>query len=304
MYNRLDIIIKIINYKGKHTMKYKQIFILIIGLFFSLSTFAEDTISDKNFKLLVKPDSGMWWNSEQSGTGAAMQFGGDGTWFVALYLYDEDGSPIFYTMQGQSVDYSFDRSEFEDNAYAKVSSVIHKSVNGRCLGCEYQAPETSELPGVIAEILFINKGQAIIKLSGDIVFEETLKFNVLQNELPKFESNRRVDFFGNETLESHILEEMSVPVPGSGVDYSGVISTYQQGSGGFLLADTFFIQSSEIRDFASGDISSTILLTNIDTEEAFEYKVITDLIFRGRKYASISEEVAIENALPKYIVIR
>ena len=285
-------------------MKYKHTFLVIICLFFSLSTFAQDAISDKKFKLLVKPNSGMWWNSEKSGTGAAIQFGGDGTWFVALYLYDEDGNPIFYTMQGQSVDYSFDRSKFDNNAYAKISSVIHKNVNGRCFGCEHQAPETSELPGVIADILFINKGQAIIKLSGDIVFEETLRFDVLPNVLPNFESNRRVDFFGNEISESYILKEMSVPAPGSGVDYSAVISTYQQGSTGFLLTDIFFMQSSEILHFASGDISSIVVLTNIDTEQSFEYNVITSLIFGGGKYASISEEVAIENGLPKYIVIR
>ncbi|MBL4661854.1 MAG: hypothetical protein JKY19_15960, partial [Alcanivoracaceae bacterium] len=65
-----------------------------------------------------------------------------------------------------------------------------------------------------------------------------------------------------------------------------------------------FMQSSEILHFASGDISSIVVLTNIDTEQSFEYNVITSLIFGGGKYASISEEVAIENGLPKYIVIR
>lgn len=276
-------------------MKIKITF-LITYLLFSLNAFAQDSVNDEKFKMLVKPESGIWWNSEQSGTGAAMQFGSNGTWFVALFLYGESGEPIFYTLQGQSVEYSFDRSLFGSNAYARVTSSIHKNVDGRCLGCDYQAPSGSILPGISAEILFINTGKAIIKLSGDIVFEETLKIDVLPNYLPDFDSKVRVDFFGNGFSNSYILKETRWPI----MELGSSMSTFSLELGGFSLENTFSMYQSGLYD------DFFIVLTNIDTNQIFVYSIISDLAGNSKRYrhASISEEIAIENGLPKYIVIR
>lgn len=144
---------------------------------------------EESFKQLIMPSSGIWWNSEQSGTGVTMQFSREGFWFVSMFLYDESGNPVFYTLQGNSVDFSFDRTAFTEgdgdntSAYAKINSPMYKSVDGRCLGCDYQQPENSTLlPNVTAEIYFYNKGSAKIILSGAVTFEENIYHNLFGNQ--------------------------------------------------------------------------------------------------------------------------
>ena len=42
------------------------------------------------------PESGFWWNRNETGSGYAIEIQ-DNYLFVALYVYDQAGNPIWYT---------------------------------------------------------------------------------------------------------------------------------------------------------------------------------------------------------------
>ena len=73
------------------------------------------------------PESGIWWNPNESGSGYAIEIQNNFL-FVALYVYDEAGNPIWYTagttLQGNAL---FD-------------SVLNYNYNGTCIDCNYTEP--------------------------------------------------------------------------------------------------------------------------------------------------------------------
>jgi len=48
----------------------------------------------------VKPEAGWWWNVAESGRGFAIETQGD-TLFIAGYMYDASGNPVWFTANGQ-----------------------------------------------------------------------------------------------------------------------------------------------------------------------------------------------------------
>jgi len=83
--------------------------------------------SDVVLAKLSVPESGWWWNSNQSGRGYSIEID-NGRLFFAAYGYASDGSSIWYTSNGAMT---------SDTAY---SGTLEAFSNGQTLTGSYQAP--------------------------------------------------------------------------------------------------------------------------------------------------------------------
>ena len=77
--------------------------------------------------LAAWPDSGWYWNPNESGRGVAIEIQDDKV-FAAIFTYEQSGSPTFYFASGRM---SGDRS---------FTETLYRSANGQCMGCPYRAP--------------------------------------------------------------------------------------------------------------------------------------------------------------------
>ena len=252
----------------------------------------------ESFEQLVIPESGTWWNSTQSGTGSSMQFSKNGTWFVAMYLYNDAGDPIFLTMQGESIDYSFDRTEFTDNAYARASSTVFTSTNGRCLGCEYTEPVTTPLEGVNGEILFIQKNKAIIRFSGAVTFEEELNSDLLPDDFFDDTANanvKTVQFMGNNINTNYLVSETII-------DFGlATISSYECVNCEINLSgDQINFESLNIINTDDPEQANNSVTLMVDDETLVTYNAV---LGKDGFYAIVDEGVAQENNIPTQIVV-
>jgi hypothetical protein len=111
------------------------------------------------------PESGFWWNPDESGSGYAIEIQ-DNYLFVALYVYDEAGNPIWYTagatLGGNSL---FDGE-------------LHYTFNGTCIDCNVTQPVT--ILGERGEITinFLTETTATIEFDGGVV-KNIERFNFL-----------------------------------------------------------------------------------------------------------------------------
>ena len=255
----------------------------------------------ESFKQLAIPESGTWWNSSQPGTGSSMQFSKNGNWFVAMYLYGEDGNPIFLTMQGESIDYSFDRTKFSDNAYAKATSTVFTSVNGRCLGCEHMEPVTTPLEGVNGEILFIQKNKAIIKLSGAVTFEEELNSDLLPGDFFASTPNadvKTVQFMGNGINTNYLVRELRIATTGIPATF---ISSYECVNCEINLSgDQINFETLSFINTNDPEQANNTVALRVDDETLVTYNVI---LGKDGIYAIIDESTALENDVPTQIIV-
>lgn len=109
------------------------------------------------------PTEGMWWSSDQPGTGMALNVDDQGRWFAALYLYDELGAPTFLTLQGEALTYDFDGPP--RRAYAVGVSPIIRSEGGQCLQCPWREP-TIEATEDDAILEFQGRNRASLTVGG------------------------------------------------------------------------------------------------------------------------------------------
>ena len=285
-------------------------FILLVSILNAQLSYAQD---ENSFKQLVMPTSGVWWNSDQGGTGATMQFSRDGSWFVSLFLYDVDGEPIFYTIQGNSVQFSFDRTAFIEadiideivegatvSAYAKVESQVYKSINGRCLGCDYEQPETSVVPDINAEIFFYQQGMAKIKFSGAVNFEEII----------------RNDLFGHpRTLDENKPDTKLIHFMGNGFDSNAIVLLKETGitTGNapvhVLTTSCILCEDDESQQqlIDGVQINTDISRPPVLVIDTVVYQTISsshDYADSDNIYAIIDEETAISNNLPTQVIIQ
>lgn len=107
------------------------------------------------------PAQGMWWSSEQPGTGLAFNIDREGRWFGALYLYDTQGEPTFLTLQGDSL--AFNIADAGNLAVA-TSPLIH-SEGGQCLLCPWTQSTTSDT-GDDARLTFHTRTHATLSVQG------------------------------------------------------------------------------------------------------------------------------------------
>ena len=273
--------------------------IILLALLHSINGKTQD---EESFKQLIIPESGIWWNPEQSGTGASMQFSKNGTWFVILYLYDNNGEPIFYTLQGDSLEFSLDRTDFPDYAYAKASGVLRKNVNGRCLGCDYQSPQSSELFAQ-AEILFFQKGSARITYhleSG--TFTEDLTTKLLPNDGFSDIYNEKlqtVHFLGNDYNTSHLVETVA------GITTTGISTRKYQCFHCEIELNTEQYNYTSLAvlvvSFPTGSVGPVGPISLfIDSNMEIKYNSV---VGKSGIYAIIDEETAAIHGIPTQIII-
>lgn len=116
------------------------------------------------------PSEGMWWSSDNPGTGLAFNIDNQGRWFAALYLYDEAGEPTFVTLQGESLAYNIDHES--DEPYAVGTSPVIRSEDGQCMGCPWTQATTSDT-GLDAQLMFHSRNRATLTI-GDWSLDLTL----------------------------------------------------------------------------------------------------------------------------------
>lgn len=111
----------------------------------------------------VVPTEGIWWSSENPGTGVAFNVDDQGRWFAAIYLYDNVGEPTFLTMQGESIEYlsGENTNPIEPpEAYARVVSPLIRSEGGQCLKCPWTQATASASGDGNATITFYGRNRA------------------------------------------------------------------------------------------------------------------------------------------------
>ena len=260
----------------------------------------------ESFKQFIIPESGLWWNPQQSGTGASMQFSKNGTWFIALYLYSPNGTPVFFTMQGDEIEYSLDRSVLENEAYARISSTLTSNTSGRCLGCEYTTPTPFGID-VSAEIIFFQKGEARIKYTINDndpntpdFFEEHLTTNFLPNDEfseDYIENRKIIHFFGNGFNKSYLVSEQETLSNEFSMNliYECLNCEAQENT-----TELNYENITLIKGFENGGTINQVTI-DIDDNSHVNYSFVT-----GKKgvYANIDEVTAIQKGIPSHVIIQ
>ncbi|MCF6300316.1 MAG: hypothetical protein L3J52_04250 [Proteobacteria bacterium] len=117
------------------------------------------------------PESGFWWNPEESGSGYSIEIQ-DNFIFVAFYVYDEFGNPTWYSANG-----FLDGNSFFD-------AFLNYTFNGSCIDCTYTRPITLHGDGGPVTIEFLTETTGTIQFGGAIKNFERFSF-YLGNELEK-----------------------------------------------------------------------------------------------------------------------
>jgi hypothetical protein len=112
----------------------------------------------------VTPESGWWWNPDEPGRGFNIETQRN-TLFVATYVYDQKGNPIWYTGSG----------ELDENSTLTTHLLL--SENGPCMGCPYQAPTTTDA-GIPVTLQFASRGEGTVLWQGEKVSIERFNFKL------------------------------------------------------------------------------------------------------------------------------
>lgn len=127
------------------------------------------------------PESGFWWNPDESGSGYSIEIQ-DNFLFVAFYVYDDFGNPIWYTanafLEGDGGNSLFDTD-------------LNYTYNGTCIDCSYTAPETNHGEGGPVTIDFLTETTATIQFGGAVKNIERFNF-ILGDELGKMRGEWQV----------------------------------------------------------------------------------------------------------------
>jgi hypothetical protein len=109
------------------------------------------------------PESGFWWDPDESGSGYAIEIQ-DNFLFVALYVYDELGNPIWYT-SGAFL-----------NGNALFDNDLNYTYNGTCIDCSYTTPITIQGERGPITINFLTETTATIQFQGAVKNIERFNF--------------------------------------------------------------------------------------------------------------------------------
>ncbi len=129
--------------------------LLSLLMFFSLSSSAQ--------QLGFTPESGFWWDAERSGSGYAVEIQDDFL-FIAFYVYDAAGIPIWYTTGARLT------------GNALYQGVLNYSFGGPCIDCPYTEPTTLVGDAGPVTIEFLSESTALIKFQGEERFIERFNF--------------------------------------------------------------------------------------------------------------------------------
>ncbi len=109
------------------------------------------------------PESGFWWNPNEPGSGYAIEIQ-DNFLFIATYVYDEGGVPIWYTA-GATMG---GNAEFQDN--------LNYTFNGTCIDCNYTPTTTLIGERGNIDIVFDTETTATIHFQGAVKNIERFNF--------------------------------------------------------------------------------------------------------------------------------
>lgn len=109
------------------------------------------------------PESGFWWNPDESGSGYAIEIQ-DNYLFVALYVYDQNGNPEWYSAG----------TKLQGNAL--FDSELNYTYGGACIDCSYTQPIS--IPGDKGPITinFLTETTATIQFRGATKHIERFNF--------------------------------------------------------------------------------------------------------------------------------
>lgn len=114
------------------------------------------------------PTSGAWLNVGAGGTGYTLDFGPDGLFFAALFVYTPTGTATWYTAQGMYVE-ATDAERLSTGVIGRVRSPLYASTGGQCLGCTWQAPVTVDAMLGEAEFRFFSATDGEFRLGAFVI---------------------------------------------------------------------------------------------------------------------------------------
>jgi hypothetical protein len=115
----------------------------------------------------ITPENGWWWNPAESGRGFNIETQ-DRTVFIATFVYQNNGSPIWYSGSGQL------------NASSTVTANLQRSDGGQCIGCPHTSPTTSNGAGPIT-VRFTSPSTGVVTWSGGTTNIERFNFALGNN---------------------------------------------------------------------------------------------------------------------------
>jgi hypothetical protein len=109
------------------------------------------------------PESGFWWNPSESGRGYSIEIQ-DNYLFLAAYVYDGTGVPVWFTAQG-----TLNVTDLNNN-FAVYNGTLDRSVNGQCTGtssaCPPRLPTTTAGAGGNFRVDFRSETRATLTWAG------------------------------------------------------------------------------------------------------------------------------------------
>ncbi len=290
--------------------------ILFLGLLSQALLAQPQSLSEGNIEELIRPTSGLWWNPDEPGTGISLEFSAAGPWFGALYLYNPDGTPVFVTLQGNSLDYAVNRQGLSESTaysgafilgvYAVAEGTVNSSSEGLCLGCDWQQPNTGVL-NVQATIEFFDLDLGLLTLR-DSDTNEVL----IQQQIEPFIPGQNDNFVSDS---SYSLLDVSITLLGN--DFAHQAGATADGFGLRIYFTGQYGISYDCLDNCSETIEPVI--NNIDTfcmfgvcqdlayvippaQDFISYSTFTSPK-RGLIIGVMDKATAIENSLPTQIII-
>lgn len=188
----------------------------------------------------AQPEPGLYWNPDESGRGFTVDYQ-NGLLALTIYIYDEDGSPIWYLAAGEM---SADRRTLTARAL--------EFENGQCIGCPYTPPDVVGDAGTIT-ITFSGRDRATLRWQGQTIPVERQNFGFPPPP---------ASMLGNWLLVSDVSGLLA-----NGYSFTRTIPTNQPENGGTgIFIDDPRNAAGEC--FASGDLAGTCLIVDLDSSGA------------------------------------
>lgn len=173
----------------------------------------------------LAPEDGWWWNPAQPGFGYNIETQ-NGTVFVAVFIYDDDGSPTWYSGSGS----------IQNNS---VAIDLHRYKGGPCLGCTYTSPQTNSIGKQLVLTFDESKSKATATLDG------------ITNHIERF--NFKLGNKINQLLGAWIIAAVPSTGTGPGISHlaictgiTGTTATCQGGWANTQRNGTIFDNGNEI----------------------------------------------------------
>ncbi|MGR6036487.1 MAG: hypothetical protein ACU4EQ_13375 [Candidatus Nitrosoglobus sp.] len=128
-----------------------------------LKTLSLAALLSVNSAFAITPENGWWWNPQESGMGFNIETQ-NGTVFIATFVYDDSGNPIWYSGSAQ----------IDTNSTVAINLQISR--NGPCPTCPYQAPTTSDA-GMPITLQFTSRDEGSVSWQGSTTPTPIQRFN-------------------------------------------------------------------------------------------------------------------------------